>query len=1474
MSTEKVEAKSTEKKVSEFKEYVRKLLNAQTYDFLKEYELFTPETLKKILAEFCDIIAKYLNADSCTIHLKIYDSKLLNKYLLEAHIKEKIGKLKNNYINKHKFTEEDGKVFEENRVKLLKSFQTFPYWKYPKGLAKLIAANKDSPWERVANRDEILNRNPQKNNAENKINWDTILEYNMELGYIPLDSGITKLIYQENIAAIKDRLSMRSTRNFRKLGGADQIVWNNEKFTYKEDNKTKYRYNIFKNYYGVPIRIHTGGEVIGILKVENKKDDDSLDLQSIKNANDLETRILEKIKKEYDKTTDVGKLNISLLSLVYLVTDISRPEYEKIKIEELIFIPFPAYSKHCTTNNKKNNGYQFLIPTDKNPRPPIQIITKTLDDEKLLWKRIFENEKVIETTIEKAPHKVNIYYKNIKSFYEKLTNVIINYLNSTCYCEIYKNDLKKQIFLKNIVNNIEGFSELIQIHVKEEKLSDFYFKIEIVDKSGKERNIPLYLFIPPTRNEFNQFWEDQNKNTVYKEINKFWEENNAEYIYDNYDKRKKFNKDYSISYNGELVEYTIPKTSEKGQVVDLLIDRLAARTQAYILSLPVTEFSDEDTHKLSWAAYEIGKLIEREISYRANHSKDPIPLTAMEFYRIPISDLSFVDDLQNRRKKAKEIKENLDRYLENLIYHMDMKDFVRYNSRVKENRSLLLRLGERHEGFVRGNIAIWIYLLSIKINNMTKKIHNDDYKKFIRNLEIFKIKVEKIVNAENEEAELLIRDMDLTKENIKNALDFFKSKNNYIIGDLKFNTPPFIYDKENINKINENHPLQRIIFNLEDELFLKEIEVSNKKGIDLNSEINLNQLEHLLLREYDEFAQNSFSLISQIQNQINNNETFNNFYKMCYMLRNLFCTSLREIEDETKYRPLKEIFGIIKEEEKENKNHNTENHWTEIMDFIDKNRTEEDFLKIFQLENPKSVLFLTPEGIYKRIRTLHNILHHQRSCASLDWELGRFDLLGCRANCLYKNQVYALYEYIWNIGDPFFFYNVDAKEKKDFLMKDDLEKNKVEKIKTSHLYWLCMRTNIFKGEYNSLQISALTDPESLNPGGFWSRSGYNIKRLRLVLGKLFEKTEAADKYKNYASNRDYIRRKCIDWHKKVAVKISKHEPFIYNDIEDGTLWFGSFLFEGVFDILINLLDDFKNKKNHINDESFNKFLEIIVELREVIKYSYDYTKQLIMDFANGNNNNFQNDKFVSSITVIRIKNIYSKTKELLASLEKNKMKSYKETEKLTNILEKEEKYFSNFLKTSNIPLFFLDCQFRGECNKDIHEGINADKKNCYMKAFDPNLKKDDFIKQDFLIRTLMSIRRDQRSYMFDKGCGLSIRDKYQTLTKIKNNIILFRPDDGKELQKQKGEDFTIWTAYDLFYYVRSLIPVEIQIRTELANTIAEQYHDPIYKGHPPFITEFPKKMMEDTGKKLDGIDREMEIDYEDYVVRYYLSKIK
>lgn len=64
----------------------------------------------------------------------------------------------------------------------------------------------------------------------------------------------------------------------------------------------------------------------------------------------------------------------------------------------------------------------------------------------------------------------------------------------------------------------------------------------------------------------------------------------------------------------------------------------------------------------------------------------------------------------------------------------------------------------------------------------------------------------------------------------------------------------------------------------------------------------------------------------------------------------------------------------------------------------------------------------------------------------------------------------------------------------------------------------------------------------------------------------------------------------------------------------------------------------------------------------------------------------------------------------------------------------------------------------------------------------------------------------------------------------------------------------------------------MQIRTKLIDTFAEQYHDAVYKQILPSGTELPCANMIDVGKDIDKADRELEIDYEDYALRFQLDR--
>jgi ppGpp synthetase/RelA/SpoT-type nucleotidyltranferase len=120
--------------------------------------------------------------------------------------------------------------------------------------------------------------------------------------------------------------------------------------------------------------------------------------------------------------------------------------------------------------------------------------------------------------------------------------------------------------------------------------------------------------------------------------------------------------------------------------------------------------------------------------------------------------------------------------------------------------------------------------------------------------------------------------------------------------------------------------------------------------------------------------------------------------------------------------------------------------------------------------------------------------------------------------------------------------------------------------------------------------------------------------------------------------------------------------------------------------------------------------------------------------------------------------------------------------------------------------------------------------------------------------------------------GLRWRDRDSVLHRIVNYVLLFSP----ETPPFNEQEFRGWTAYDLFYYVRSLVPVEIQIRTAFADTIAEQYHGAIYKGRPRSRkeTEAPRKRLEELSRRLADLDNELEIDFENFADRIRTERAK
>jgi len=1599
-------AGATEQNEEKFKEFINSLLEAQSYDFMNEKTLFTRSTLEKTLVTFCDIIAKELKCDSCDILLQLYDPKMVNEKYLKELVDEHLNKTSKPYSGKNENEKEkekeekEKKEFENSRKDFLMRQLTFPYWAFPKGAASLVAVNRESPWLTVFN------------------------DKTSKLGYIHLIGGVTKEIFQEDVARIRDRLSIIETRNFRKLGYADPLVWNNTEWKY-----------VFKNYYGVPIRIHSGGEVIGLLKVENKKEfkeEEIKNLLSMPDSVALAGSIINKLKEASQKLENFKSLDVSLLALAYLEADLNSKECsDSIKkngggLEKIFFIPYPDYIteilkrlgyainngilepeietdktkvhekkefikkdplkflietldadnddskkifqerkllcdifnsiiqtfsifgklkcdelKSSKTDEKafkskaiaildtfdskirQFNGIKIdsLIPFDKETRPPMQLFTKSIEEEKRLWELLGE------------ANSLKVLYRKVKTFYDIFNEAFssIDYRKAACDLQAVE-----KILIESVANSTFANGPLKECRFEIEDWSnDFHFKVSL-NANNKSDSIVLYVVLLPTKKELNgNLNPDYFPNhSNYRKVNKIWLLNDPDITVKRYRESRE-----NLGWM-TLGEFVLSPDSK--WITDFLMDRLAVRMQALTLAFPVAEFTFQDTNKLTWAAFEIGKLIEREISYRANRHDDPMPLTAMEFYRIPISDLSFVDDMRNRRNDVKRCGKNIDVYLNNIIFELNMKDAVEYSSRIKDYKSYFERIGERFEGYTRGNIALWVFLLSLIVgkgedifpNNI--EIEKNAGKEYLDSKELF-------LNSLNKFKEFILGSLDGNDSNFFNTY-FTKNKAKSLYGDFKFDSPPFIdeenwrfifdvklkFFKKKLIKENENVNVSENLNDIKSKLFkafnrimvnLKQervnIVASNQPidSIDITDFFSKNQeeLNNLLFRDYSFFKRDSVSLLIQIANLLRNIDkvndflSFKEFYKKCRELREFLCSTPQQIDDGKKEYYLRKIFGMEIEKDTGSKSE----AWRNIKDFINKYNTEDVFGK-----KEKNFLPLNPKSIYKRIRMLNNVLHHQISSAFLDWELSRFDLYGTRMNCLFKNQVFALFEKIWNKGDAFFFYEPSAKTFVDYYQ----EEGKPIDTNRFRQRWLCLRANLMQGEYNACQIATLIDPKTIEPAYWENISSYNLKSLQYVLGEIFIEfeEEAAKKYRCYSWHRRLISDSYCQWYKYNA-NIFQDETRNGQQESEKAKWFGSFLFEGVINLLmlvVSSIIDYKNDKKNENRHGFHedtlkqivkldkghRFNDILERFFWVVKSGVEYSNTIKKSFSD--ETLFSNIPFVCHCKKLKTKNAgqvsSSNCKMVVCSSRQSngcalyinsiifldlllKKGNLKEKDnlvlnKIKSDLERERDFFTE-LKTSDsieegfqIPLFFFDeHQISIDGYKTIEE-LQEIKENLKALLKGGGKLVDLEVRYcSFIYRTLMRIRREQKSYLFDKGnksenyAGLWMRDKNEVLGRIKNYALLF----SKEvIDKENKEHFCGWNAHDLYYYIHSLIPMEIQVRTELTNTFAVQYHDNIYKLHPPVGTVFPHSMIKDAGENLDKIDREMEIDYEDYTLRY------
>lgn len=1637
--------RATQEREREFRDFMQRLLAAQGYNFLEERLLFSPETLQQILTRFCEIIADDIGAQSCTIHLRMYDPKLVDsspffREAKERQLDEFSRRYRSSTWKKGSSLEETARKIRERHMGLA---TTFPYWEYRKGAARLVAANPGGPWE------SLVADDPRG------------------LGTVILESGVMAEIVQDNFPAIRDRLSMRATRGRRKLGYADAYIWPNrpgqsfvltwdshkksfrcekekkcpsvEGCLQKEkcaDRQVKMRCCngrieacrkagllpcTFRSFYGVPIRIHAGGEVIGVLKVENKQYDEKMwkGIKTVlgrKRVPDVITGILTlggrsintgKSGKSDMSPNALMSLQTSLLSLAYLEDDLEVAQFGSgVSLDTMLKVPYPQTplrvifrlgkesdvatrdafrnlarawrlwqtspedpqrdsqrteertppakdesatrnrsSLHFTTEGecpgvtvrlfdvfdkedkdiqdllslppftqfvsasterhlldsisstlrneltkeKKQRARQYvsLLPPKSGP-PPLQVFADSLEGEQRLWKLIAgEGERLSLAELQKC----------VSDFRKALGE------------ELQHRNKKQETVVRPWDYQNSRMNRSVQFAFAVEKNSDVQAGAcySVTFNGNQEESFTLHVFIPPERTDNSVPERTDSSARVGDALNTYWREgteNQPELLgikhrppwpqfrgwspessdQSGSDSSTLNNEKYNGNYIGENI------VENKQSTIDLLVDRLAARIQAFTHAIPVPDFTDVDTTKLSWAALEIGKLIECEISYRANRHKYPIPLTAMEFQRIPISDLSFVDELRERHEKAAEVQGRIDHYFQDMIRNLNVEDRVRYTSRVKDYRSYLARIGERHEGLIRGSIAVWFYILACfeggeekpekpqpiempgsgEWGEDRKKEETPITKEFRKALANVRWAVERTVELTETSTSSSIS---LNTEQLEKVHEWLRglgeSESGPVVTDLGFRTPPFKTD-------DWSDAWKRITGNLEHEgLLLEKLSETNPR--DGFTEKTYSAFEELIFRRYDAFAIASVSLAIQLLNMPGKGRNdgvsgFGIFYRTCFELRKMLSMSPQEMQERNDRQDLVDLFaesGPYGET------------WAFLLSYIDRTETE-TFIKAKPERGKKNTpaACLNPRGVYKRIRTLHTILRHQRPSACLDWELGRFDMLGCRANCLLKNQVFAVYERAWNCGDPFFYYNSQT--------EGEAPSTNLQTKREVLPFWLSLRTNVLRGEgYTALQIAALADPEAMKLGTSPEEEiepRYDLKAIQKFLGNIAHKhaRNFSTNYNCFRAVRKQLVQDYSKWYKEAQELYSGTDSAARKENFSIASSFGAFLGEAVIDCLIELGCD-----PLAQPEMRTSVQQVLRAVAKVLKEGRTIAPEFLKQF-NAISSLKRNGKKKRRKRLIEItQSAYKKCEELLGEVaEKAKTISkergdYYETNQ--RFVEKEGKVFEKLLndegdawRERRAPLFYClpeetETILGGVLTPDRSAGRGQDKER--LEELIESLEKENEITMK-IVEGLAWVRCNQREYLFRKGSpdkenelGLWLREREAVLNRIQNYVLLFDPKkDGKRRGKNTG--MSHWTAYDLFYHLRRLVPVEIQVRTELANTMAEQYHGPVYKGRPPLGTEFARKRMNQVGEALNVLDKEMEIDYEDYIGRY------
>lgn len=460
----------------------------------------------------------------------------------------------------------------------------------------------------------------------------------------------------------------------------------------------------------------------------------------------------------------------------------------------------------------------------------------------------------------------------------------------------------------------------------------------------------------------------------------------------------------------------------------------------------------------------------------------------------------------------------------------------------------------------------------------------------------------------------------------------------------------------------------------------------------------------------------------------------------------------------------------------------------------------------------------------------------------LNWESGRFDYLGSRLTCLFKNQVFAIYEQLWSRGDPF-------RSRADG---------------TSRQRWLNLRTKVHAGNdgYHAWQVSALMDPGAVTEN-HWADNAFTLNALREILAsahRLWHPQEAQT-YDLLAKTRADLQQQYCDWFRYATTLLDRH-PIV--PPRRPARLFGEYRGETALDLLVHLLRLDARQRDEKDCFIGWKDLEKIVRiLTEFTSRARAYSQNVVMARMHGSrsgpfapeNKDFLlvADKLDEWVLDVIARDKASGNPRLTAEVREARIQ-----------LKREARTFNAPKANTAVPFVFVTRSVARKFS-DFKFWISGSKSSHDHHARSGRVVLEELVRQ---------LQASQMDYLFElpessRADAPHLRGEADVVERIICYLLMHRPSAYDDLPLDPDQLNPIKRApdaYNLFYYVMSLIPVEIQVRTALADTMAEQYHR-IYKIGPEALstTMIQQERLKGIGQELDMTDREFEVQFEDYI---------